>query len=419
MTLLLVDSPGGPQPDEIVRALGPAGPARVLMLRSGGAARRDKLGALGPVETFARPDQAVEAGLALASRVPIRGVVAFSETMAFHAGLLANLLGLPANPPAALTAARRKDIQRARLAAAGMPTPGWRLIGGEQDLGACADLRFPVVLKPAVGVSSFCVARVTEPAGLAGAYADAGRRYQANPWSNGADRLFLVEEEIVGSRWHADARFGHQVSVESILHEGTVHHLGVTDKTPVVPPFREEGHLTPSALDPSDLTRVTTVAEQAIRALGLTTGAVHTELMLTADGPVVLEVNGRLAGCMYGLMQFSREYDIARAIAQVACGQAPDLPGAPLRFAAFVRPQPPTGRHRVAAVDQDALDEALKLADWGMLDKPVGSELDSDDGSISNLARYVTTAPDSAALFESIERVNKAIRGALTIEPIT
>lgn len=420
MEILLIDAPGGPQPQALAEILMPLGPVRIISVPWGSAemraARLAALTRLGPVELVERPDQVLEAGLASAAQHDFQGVVALSEIVSFYAGLLTNLLGLPGNPPQALLAVRHKNHQRRLLAQAGVPSPAARTVTREADLDGCADLRYPVILKPATGVGSLCVFRATNLAELRPVYAQALRRYRADPRPNGSAPVFLVEEEIHGANWHGDPRFGTQVSVESLVHHGVVHHLGVTDKLPLAPPFREVGHITPSLLTDEQIQRAETVAGDAIRALGLTTGAVHTELMLTVDGPVVLEVNGRLGGGIYELMQFSRRYDVVRAIAETACGQDPVLPNQASRYAAFVKPQPEQGVFRVAAIDKARVQQAMQRAAWGVLDKAEGAVLNSENGTNSNLARFVVTAADASRLFEEIDAVEDGIRSAVALE---
>ncbi|MBC6446015.1 ATP-grasp domain-containing protein [Actinokineospora xionganensis] len=420
--LLLVDAPGGPQPEELRDSLSDVGSVHVLMVRWGDEAqvarRREPLAALGPVTMVARPDHVVEFGVALGAEHRFDGVIAFSELVAMQAGLLANLLAVPSSPPSATLATKHKDLQRALLAANGVPSPVYRVVRDPADLAACHDLTFPVILKPAAGVSSFCVVRAKDPAELVRRHADAVERFLSHPVSNGVAPVFLVEEEVVGQRWHADERFGTQVSVESIVHRGVCHHIGVTDKTPMVKDFREEGHFTPTALPAAAVSAVTDVATRAITAVGLTTGAVHTELMLTEGGPVVLEVNGRVGGSVYGLMKYAYGCDVIRAVAENAVGIAPRPTGPALVHAASIRTQPPAGRFRVAAVDDHLVADGLRRTTWGMLDKPVGTEFDTGDGSASNLARYVATAASGDELFATVEQVNKSIRAAVTLEPL-
>jgi biotin carboxylase len=421
--ILLIDAPGGPQPAELARSMAPFGPVRIISVRWGKpevhARRLAALSQLGLVEVVDRPDQTVEAGLGVAAGHDIRAVVALSEIVSFYAGLLARLLGLPANPPEALFAVRHKDHQRRLLQRAGVPSPAWRTVSTADDLRACGTLRFPVILKPATGVGSLCVFKAEDTGELADCYPEALRRYREDPRPNGSPPIFLVEEEIPGTHWHEDQRFGYQVSVESLADDETVSHLGVTSKLPLAPPFREVGHVMPSLLSGEQARRIEGVAADAIRALGLTTGAVHTELMLTAEGPVVLEVNGRLGGAVYELMKFSRGYDVVQDIVRTACGQEPLLPGAAVAYAAFFRPQPPEGVFIVKSIDKVRFQQAMRMAEWGVLDKAEGAVLDSRNGTNSNLARFIVTAHDSEELFRKIDTVNSAVRTSVRLESIT
>ena len=108
--LLLIDAFGGPQAEELAVSLADVGVLRTITLwKPGGNDRRiHALRRLGPVDTVARPDHVIEAGLGLAVDHEVRGVVSYSEDVSFYAGVLANLLGVPANPADALIAVIRR-----------------------------------------------------------------------------------------------------------------------------------------------------------------------------------------------------------------------------------------------------------------------------------------------------------------------
>jgi hypothetical protein len=115
-------------------------------------------------------------------------------------------------------------------------------------------------------------------------------------------------------------------------------------------------------------------------------------------------------------MRFSRGYDVVRAIVDTACGRDPILPDEPSRYAAFVKPQTSEGVFRVAAIDKASMNQAMEGAEWGVLDKTEGAILDSENGTNSNLARFVVTAADQKELFEKIDTVEGGIRSAVTLE---
>jgi biotin carboxylase len=422
---LFVDAPGGPLPTdllpgELIESLKACGPLQIISASLGSshvdAHRLEALGNLGSVHLVNRPDQIIEAGLAAAAVRRCGAVLALNEVVNFYAGLLANLLDLPANPPEALLAVRHKNHQRKLLAEACIPCPAGQTVRAAEDLAACAKLKFPVILKPSTGVGSLCVFRAANPRELAHVYTRALHRYETDPRPNGALPVFLVEEELAGTNWHRDPRFGCRVSVESLVHEGVIHHLGVTDKLPLASPFREVGNIMPSQLGADDIRRTEAAAADAIRAIGLTTGAVHTELMLTVDGPVVIEVNGRIGGAVYELMKLTRGYDTVLAIADTARGRMPSLPGAAAKYAAFARAQPPQGRFAVTAIDKTAFKQAMALAEWGHLDKTEGAVIDSESGTNTNLARFIVSAGTPVELFEKIGRVTSAVTDCVKLE---
>ncbi len=64
------------------------------------------------------------------------------------------------------------------------------------------------------------------------------------------------------------------------------------------PYFVETGHDFPAPLPVAQQALIGDAALAGLRAVGLTSGAAHIELRLTAAGPVIVEINPRLAGGM-------------------------------------------------------------------------------------------------------------------------
>ena len=86
------------------------------------------------------------------------GVCTFNEMSVPIAARLAEALGLPGNPVAAVDAARDKFATRAIMQDAGLPTPANSLIEKAADLdAAAANVGFPAVIKPIAGAGSMCV----------------------------------------------------------------------------------------------------------------------------------------------------------------------------------------------------------------------------------------------------------------------
>ncbi len=101
------------------------------------------------------------------------------------------------------------------------------------------------------------------------------------------DRLVLLEELV----------HGRELSVEAVTQNGITTILGITDKSIAGPPaFVESGHMFPAQLSACVAREVETFVRGALDAIGYSHGLSHTEVMLTSDGPRVVEINPRQAG---------------------------------------------------------------------------------------------------------------------------
>lgn len=97
----------------------------------------------------------------------------------------------------------------------------------------------------------------------------------------------MVEERITGC----------EVSVEGMTVDGKTTILTITDKLTTEPPFFVElGHSEPSRLSAEAQEAIREVATKTVKAIDIVTGPSHTEIMLTEDGPKVIEMAARLGG---------------------------------------------------------------------------------------------------------------------------
>lgn len=135
---------------------------------------------------------------------------------------------------------------------------------------------------------------------------------------NGRSGGVIVEEYMKGP----------EVSVEIVVTDGRPHVLQVTDKlTTGAPHFVEMGHSQPSRLAEGDLVKIRDLACRAVRAVGIGNGPAHVEIMLTADGPKMVELGARMGGdCITThLVPLSTGVDMIEATIKIACGEKPDL----------------------------------------------------------------------------------------------
>lgn len=121
---------------------------------------------------------------------------------------------------------------------------------------------------------------------------------------------------------------GFEVSVESVSINGEIHVISITDKlTTGSPNFVEMGHSQPSQL-PNDIKdNIKNLAIEAIRAIGIDNGPSHTEIIITEEGPKIVEIGARLGGdnITSHLVPLSTGIDLVQVCIQIAMGIEPNL----------------------------------------------------------------------------------------------
>ncbi|MGW1835168.1 ATP-grasp domain-containing protein [Streptomyces sp. NPDC002067] len=285
---------------------------------------------------------------------------------------IAGRLGLPGPGPEAVANACRKDATRRVLRDAGVPGPRFAVHEEWADIaGAAREIGYPLVAKPVDLCAGMYVRRVDDEAQLAGLH----RTLADVPVNARGQRrapVILLEELLDGP----------EVSVETVSYEGTVHVVGVTDKSVGgAPAFIETGHMFPAALTPEDAEAAERTARHALKALGLADGVVaHTEIKLTSGGPRVVEVNPRPAGNrITELIRHVTGIDLAAICVEVALGRRPGLrrTDTGLRSAAIGFLVPQTAG-TLQALDGGGLRDApgvleVQFADPGKTVKAAGS----------------------------------------------
>ncbi|WP_329791968.1 pyridoxal-phosphate dependent enzyme [Lentzea sp. DG1S-22] len=221
-------------------------------------------------------------------REAIAGVTTTSDFYTPFAAEIATWLGLPGNSADAVRVCRNKALLRARLAEVGVPQPKFAVVADPEEIPtAVSSVGLPCVVKPAdeSGSTDVVLCRTIEEAD------EHARRVLAvrhNARGLPTERMALIEEYLDGPEF----------SVELFTGQGR-HWAGVTAKTVTPGPrFVEHRHVFPAPVDDEAFEQLIEVATLAVQAAGMVSGATHTELKLTTNGPAIIEVNPRLAGGM-------------------------------------------------------------------------------------------------------------------------
>ncbi len=217
-----------------------------------------------------------EAGIErVAAALEVEGLIAPGTDWPVGVGArIAERLRLP-HPitPATAVLATNKLRQRERLTAAGIPQPRYWVVGGEDGL---PEVTLPCVVKAPDQQGQKGLSLVHDATELAAAVETARAVSRSG--------VVLVEELADGS----------EVTVIGVSVAGSFTALAATDRIVAEPPAFGVAlaHIWPSEHGE----RAVAVAEAAVGALEIAEGPSYTQLRLSADGPVVIEVAARLGG---------------------------------------------------------------------------------------------------------------------------
>lgn len=265
---------------------------------------------------------------ALAADRPIAGVLTTCDYYLPAVAEVADRLGLPGASPTVMQRAIRKHHVRAALDAAGLPNPRYAVARTwPEALAASARLGYPLVTKPVDLNAGTSVRLVDDDAHLKDAFREIAA-LERNTRGQPLERVVLLEEVLTGT----------EVSVEAVTVDGRTTIVGITDKSVVGPPaFVESGHMFPAALPPGAAAGVEAFVVEALAAIGLTHGSSHSEVMITADGPRLVEINPRQGGgYIFDLVHLVTGTHPLRLLVDLALGEVPQVgtAAAPLTTAA-------------------------------------------------------------------------------------
>lgn len=238
--------------------------------------------------------------MTLATDMPMRSIAKAAE-----------VCGLPGiTMDTAIKATDKGEMIRA-FEAAGVAHPWYRIVPDIDAFRAVLpSVTYPCIMKPLDNSGSRGVVLCHNEEEL-----KANHAYTSGE-SRGAG--VIIEEYLVGP----------EVSVEIVVTDGVPHILQVTDKlTTGAPHFVEMGHSQPSRLPEQGLAAIRDLAGRAALAVGIQNGPAHAEIMLTENGPKMVEIGARMGGdCITThLVPLSTGVDMIRATIEIACGEAPDL----------------------------------------------------------------------------------------------
>ena len=245
---------------------------------------------------------------------PLDGVISVAADVPVTVASVAEALGLPGIPLEAAHLAADKVAMKQRFVERGIAVPWFSAVESADALRAVmAERGLPLVIKPVDSRGARGVLRLTIGRDVGRAYANARR------WS--PTGRVMVEEYLAGP----------QFSTESLLLDGVGYTPGFADRNyeyleRFAPWIIENGGQQPSAVGANDQDEIAALAVRAGVALGVSTGIVKGDMVLTPEGPRVIEVATRLSGGWFCTDQIplATGVDLVGAAIRVALGDAVD-----------------------------------------------------------------------------------------------
>ncbi|MER0446718.1 ATP-grasp domain-containing protein [Streptomyces sp. Edi4] len=404
--LLVVYDAGSLAPTRLAEAARDNG-CSLVFVTAGTDHAREMIPTLETVGTVVDAQVRTEAELvdALRAFAPA-GIITFSEFQIATTVRLADALGLRYHRPADVEAITHKDLQRVRFAEAGVDSVRFRTITGpEQADDALAYVGLPAIIKPVIGASSRNTQAVTTPEECRTAVAAMFSGEGDGP----VESAVMLEELLVGRE--VPAPWGDYIAVDCVADGDDVRPVFVTSKFALAEPFRERGGYGGFSVVPEDEERaVRDLACRAVRALNIH-GVADVEIKLTAQGPRVIEVNGRLGAWVDDLAVRSGTSDPAYVAVAAALGRPYETPeikkDGPIAFHYLI--VPPVGARTVKSIrNVSALRRLANVERVTVLTEP-GAAADWRIGARGNTAAVIGSAANHlelAATVAAIENVD-------------
>lgn len=241
--------------------------------------------------------------MTLATDMPMRTVAAVAKEM--------NLIGI--DEETALKATNKAEMRKA-LQLNNVPIPKFYVVRNKDEYKEVVkQFHVPFIVKPADSSGSRGIIEVKDIHNetlVIQAYE------YCHPFSKVGD--VVVEEYMEGP----------EVSVETLTVNGECHVIQITDKlTTGAPHYVEMGHSQPTMLSKEIAGQISNVAKAANKAIGIKNGPSHTEIIVTKEGPKIVELGARLGGdnITTHLVPLSTGVDMVECCIKIALGEIPDI----------------------------------------------------------------------------------------------
>ena len=215
---------------------------------------------------------------------PIDGVISVAADVPMTVAKVAEALKLPGISMQTAQLSSDKFLMKKHFAEQGISVPWFAIVESPSHLKKIVSEKdFSLIIKPVDSRGARGVLKLSDAIDFNWAY-DYSRLYSPS-------RKVMVEEFLSGP----------QISTESVMLNGKGFTSGFSDRNyeyleRFSPFVVENGGQMPSALSATERQQVSALAEKAALAMGITNGTAKGDLVLTPEGPKVIEMAARLSG---------------------------------------------------------------------------------------------------------------------------
>jgi len=256
------------------------------------------------------------------------------------------------------------------------------------------EFSFPLIIKPVDAFSSRGVMKVFS--------FDELKSSEEETRSYSAESTILVEEFLEGREF----------SVESITYNGQTTIIQVTEKfiTPY-PNTVEMAHLQPARLTSEEKREIEELVKKAILAIGIDNSASHAEVMLTKNGPYMIEIGARLGGDFIAshLTKASTGVSMDKAAIQVALGLEPILIPAKKKWAMIKYVAFEEGKkiHKICPISDISQNEGFVFAHFSLKEGDIVKRINS---SADRAACILFESKDLDTLLIKIKKAEEVVK---------
>ena len=248
---------------------------------------------------------------------PLDAVICLLDIRLIEAARLAKALGLNYLNPDSATLLRDKFNVRTRLAQAGIEQPEFALATNNAQIQQAIDaLGLPILLKPSDGYGSQNILTLLTQADLQRAQS---LLTQLLPMASDYGLGVMSNDRLLIERYMSGVFIG----CDTLTVNGTHHLLGIHEKLMFSPPSFaiKGGCFLPNQ---GEWPGLEDYLKRLLNAVGFDCGAAHIEIMLTPQGPRLVEINPRLVGAKIArLVAYSLNCSVHELLIQLHLGLEP------------------------------------------------------------------------------------------------